>query len=87
MEEASKTTEAKVLEIAGLNAVFASEVLTQAKEIEHIHDTAVDSVEAIGRGNKELRKAAEQGASFRILMLVFLVLSSFSLLLLHHLNN
>eukprot|EP00162_Nutomonas_longa_P010830 comp20179_c0_seq2/m.39896 comp20179_c0_seq2/g.39896 ORF comp20179_c0_seq2/g.39896 comp20179_c0_seq2/m.39896 type:complete len:455 (+) comp20179_c0_seq2:2-1366(+) len=83
LNEEMRSMERKVVEIVSLNNLFASEVMSQARDIDHLHDSAISTADAISRGNTELRKASNQGASFRIFLLIFLLTASFSLLFLH----
>jgi syntaxin 18 len=76
MREAERT----VAEIAGLNQLFATKVLEQAREIEHLYDLAIEATTHIDRGNKELRKMKGRGPvlkfwlAFAILVLAFALL-------------
>jgi syntaxin 18 len=76
MREAERT----VAEIAGLNQLFATKVLEQAREIETLYDLAVEATTFVSRGNRELRQMKGKGPvvkywiAFGILVLTFAVL-------------
>jgi syntaxin 18 len=76
MREAERT----VAEIAGLNQLFATKVLEQAREIETLYDLAVEATTFVSRGNRELRQMKGKGPvvkywiAFGILVLAFAIL-------------
>ncbi|XP_035674869.1 syntaxin-18-like [Branchiostoma floridae] len=74
--------EGKVVEISRLQEIFADKVLQQEVEIDRIADTVVQSTENIKEGNEEVREAMKKDAGFRVWILFFLVMCSFSLLFL-----
>ncbi|XP_077870349.1 syntaxin-18-like isoform X2 [Saccoglossus kowalevskii] len=77
-----KQIEGKVVEIAKLQEVFADKVLQQEKDIYTIETKVVETTENIKEGNEEIREAIKNNAGFRVWILFFLVMCSFSLLFL-----
>ncbi|XP_053407304.1 syntaxin-18-like [Mercenaria mercenaria] len=80
-EEISKI-QGKVVEIASLQEVFTDKVLQQEEEIVKIADTAVFTTENVKGGNEEIREAMKKNAGFRVWILFFLLVLTFSLLFL-----
>ncbi|WAR22410.1 STX18-like protein [Mya arenaria] len=80
-EELSKI-QGKVVEIASLQEIFTDKVLTQEEDIVRIADTAVFTTENIKDGNEEIREAMRKNAGFRVWILFFLLVLTFSLLFL-----
>ncbi|KAH3717021.1 syntaxin-18-like isoform X1 [Dreissena polymorpha] len=80
-EELSKI-HGKVVEIASLQEIFTEKVLTQEEDIQRIADTAVFTTENIKDGNEEIREAMRKNAGFRVWILFFLLVLTFSLLFL-----
>ncbi|XP_033632737.1 syntaxin-18-like [Asterias rubens] len=74
--------EGKVVEITKLQEIFADKVLQQEGEIDMIADTVVATTENIIEGNEDIRAAIKNNAGFRVWILFFLVMCSFSLLFL-----
>ncbi|XP_074640339.1 syntaxin-18-like [Tubulanus polymorphus] len=79
--------EGKVVEISRLQEIFADKVLEQEGDINRIADTAVGTTENIKEGNEEIREAMKNNASFRVWILFFLVVLSFTLLFLDWYNG
>ncbi|XP_070614229.1 syntaxin-18 [Erythrolamprus reginae] len=74
--------EGKVVEISRLQEIFTEKVLQQETEIDNIHQIVVGATENIKEGNEDIREAIKNNAGFRVWILFFLVMCSFSLLFL-----
>ncbi|XP_077671983.1 syntaxin-18 isoform X2 [Eretmochelys imbricata] len=74
--------EGKVVEISRLQEIFTEKVLQQDTEIDNIHQLVVGATENIKEGNEDIREAIKKNAGFRVWILFFLVMCSFSLLFL-----
>ncbi|XP_014667576.1 PREDICTED: syntaxin-18-like isoform X2 [Priapulus caudatus] len=74
--------EGSVIEISKLQQVFTEKVLEQAKDIDRVFDTVVGTTENIKEGNEQIREAMKNNAGYRVYILFFLVVVSFSLLFL-----
>uniref|UniRef100_H3D095 Syntaxin-18 n=1 Tax=Tetraodon nigroviridis TaxID=99883 RepID=H3D095_TETNG len=74
--------EGKVVEISRLQEIFAEKVLQQEAEIDGIHQLVVGATENVKEGNEDIREAIKNNAGFRVWILFFLVMCSFSLLFL-----
>ncbi|XP_022055977.1 syntaxin-18 [Acanthochromis polyacanthus] len=77
-----RTIEGKVVEISRLQEIFAEKVLQQETEIDSIHQLVVGATENVKEGNEDIREAIKNNAGFRVWILFFLVMCSFSLLFL-----
>ncbi|KAL2077861.1 hypothetical protein ACEWY4_027365 [Coilia grayii] len=74
--------EGKVVEISRLQEIFSEKVLQQETEIDSIHQLVVGATEHVKEGNEDIREAIKNNAGFRVWILFFLVMCSFSLLFL-----
>uniref|UniRef100_A0A8C2AUB1 Syntaxin 18 n=1 Tax=Cyprinus carpio TaxID=7962 RepID=A0A8C2AUB1_CYPCA len=74
--------EGKVVEISRLQEIFSEKVLQQETEIDSIHQLVVGATENVKEGNEDIREAIKNNAGFRVWILFFLVMCSFSLLFL-----
>ncbi|XP_027858633.1 syntaxin-18 [Xiphophorus couchianus] len=74
--------EGKVVEISRLQEIFAEKVLQQESDIDNIHQLVVGATENVKEGNEDIREAIKNNAGFRVWILFFLVMCSFSLLFL-----
>ncbi|KAM4583142.1 LOW QUALITY PROTEIN: syntaxin-18 [Fundulus diaphanus] len=74
--------EGKVVEISRLQEIFAEKVLQQETDIDNIHQLVVGATENVKEGNEDIREAIQNNAGFRVWILFFLVMCSFSLLFL-----
>ncbi|KAK5622156.1 Syntaxin-18 [Crenichthys baileyi] len=74
--------EGKVVEISRLQEIFAEKVLHQESDIDNIHQLVVGATENVKEGNEDIREAIKNNAGFRVWILFFLVMCSFSLLFL-----
>ncbi|XP_019408592.1 PREDICTED: syntaxin-18 [Crocodylus porosus] len=79
--------EGKVVEISRLQEIFTEKVLQQETEIDNIHQLVVGATENIKEGNEDIREAIKNNAGFRVWILFFLVMCSFSLLFLDWYDN
>lgn len=77
-----KQIEGKVVEVSRLQEIFAEKVLQQETEIDNIHQMVVGATENVKEGNEDIREAIKNNAGFRVWILFFLVMCSFSLLFL-----
>jgi len=77
-----KSIEGKVFEIARLQEMFNEQVYQQEADINQVADTIVHTSENVKEGNESLREAMMNNAGFRIWILIFLILCTFSLLFL-----
>ncbi|XP_007946982.1 syntaxin-18 [Orycteropus afer afer] len=80
--EEVRQIEGKVVEISRLQEIFTEKVLQQEAEIDSIHQLVVGATENIKEGNEDIREAIKNNAGFRVWILFFLVMCSFSLLFL-----
>ncbi|XP_060044544.1 syntaxin-18 isoform X2 [Erinaceus europaeus] len=80
--EEVRQIEGKVVEISRLQEIFTEKVLQQEAEIDNIHQLVVGATENIKEGNEDIREAIKNNAGFRVWVLFFLVMCSFSLLFL-----
>lgn len=81
-----RNIEGKVIEIGQLQEIFHEKVLSQTEQIESIHTTAVATTENVNEGNEQIREAIKNSATFRVWVLFFLVMCTFSLLFLDWYN-
>lgn len=79
--------EGKVMKIAELQEIFTEKVLEQEVDIDRISDTVVGTTENIKDANEQLREAIKNKAGFRVWVLFFLIVMSFSLLFLDWYND
>ncbi|XP_039249102.2 syntaxin-18-like [Styela clava] len=82
MVDEVRAIEGKVVEITRLQEIFSEQVLQQEGDIEIISEKVIESTENIKGGNEELREAIKNNAGFRVWILIFLLMCSFSLLFL-----
>eukprot|EP00123_Amoebidium_parasiticum_P007022 comp17822_c0_seq1/m.17944 comp17822_c0_seq1/g.17944 ORF comp17822_c0_seq1/g.17944 comp17822_c0_seq1/m.17944 type:complete len:313 (-) comp17822_c0_seq1:301-1239(-) len=82
LTDSVKEAEKKVIEIARLHQIFSENVLKQAHDLDHIYDTTVETTENVVAGNEKLQQAINDGFDFRVWVLFFLLMCSFSLLFL-----
>ncbi|CAI5517961.1 unnamed protein product [Closterium sp. Naga37s-1] len=73
-------TEARVMELAALNHLFAVHVLQQSEQVHQLYAEAVAASERIDKGNKELKKAASHASSQRTFLILFFFVLPLSLL-------
>lgn len=71
------------MEISELFQLFSEKVAQQTEQIENISSNIIESKIHVDKGVKELTKATKSGVDFRIFVLLFLIICSFSLLFLH----
>lgn len=82
-----RSIEGSVVQISQLQEIFQEKVLSQATQIESIHDTSVCTTENVKDGNEQIREAIKNSATFRVWILFFLVMCTFSLLFLDWYND
>ncbi|XP_065069497.1 syntaxin-18-like [Rhopilema esculentum] len=82
-----KQIEGKVIEISQLQEIFSEKVLDQASQIDKVHETTVSTTENVKDGNENIREAIKNSATFRVWILFFLVMCTFSLLFLDWYNQ
>jgi t-SNARE complex subunit (syntaxin) len=70
-------------ELAKITAMCELTSRKQAAEIDDLHQNVLQAVDNIDAGNAQLQKASEATVSSRLFMLVFLLVSSMTLLFLH----
>lgn len=87
MAEEVRQIEGKVVEIAKLQEIFTEKVLEQDKQIDSISTTVVGTSINIKDANEEIREAIKKKAEFRVWILFFIVVCSFSLLFLDWYNG
>jgi len=78
--------EGKVMEIAQLQDIFTTKVLEQEQDIYRINEVAIHTTENIKAGNESIRDAMKKKAGFRVYILFFLLVMSFTLLFLDWYN-
>jgi len=78
--------EGRVMEIGQLQEIFHEKVLSQSDQIDTIHNTAISTTENVNDGNEQIREAIKNSATFRVWVLFFLVMCTFSLLFLDWYN-
>ena len=82
-----KTIEGTVVQISHLQEIFQEKVLAQSTQIENINTTSVLTTENVKEGNEQIREAIKNSATFRVWILFFLVMCTFSLLFLDWYND
>ncbi|OXA65043.1 syntaxin-18 [Folsomia candida] len=79
--------QSNVVQIAQLQEIFTEKVLQQEKEIDTIGSVVVGATENIKGGNEQIRQAIQKNADFRVWVLFFILVMSFSLLFLDWYNE
>lgn len=79
--------QSNVVQIAQLQEIFTEKVLQQEKEIDKISSVVVGATENIKGGNEQIRQAIQNNADFRVWVLFFIIVMSFSLLFLDWYNE
>jgi len=82
-----KNIEGTVVQISQLQEIFQEKVLSQSTQIESINSTSVLTTENVKEGNEQIREAIKNSATFRVWILFFLVMCTFSLLFLDWYNE
>lgn len=72
----------KMIEIAELSAIFRTEIIQQSATIDQIHELTEQSTDHMLKGNEHLEQATKDGFSFRLMMVVFLLVASACILFL-----
>lgn len=84
MVEQAREAESSMVEIANLSHMFASKVEQQGSEVAQLYSQAEQTSENLVRGNAYLDSAAKHSRDFRLLVLTFLLVTSFGLLFLDY---
>jgi len=79
--------QSSVVQIAQLQEIFTEKVLQQDKEVENLANVVVKTTENIKGGNEQIRQAIQKNADFRVWVLFFILVMSFSLLFLDWYND
>lgn len=79
--------EKKVTRIADLQNTFTEMVMQQDVDIQRIDSRVIGATENVQDANLQLRKAVQNNASFRVYVLFFILLFSFTLLFLNWYND
>lgn len=79
--------QSNVVQIAQLQEIFTEKVLQQEKDIDIIGNAVVGATENIKGGNEQIRQAIQKNADFRVWVLFFILVMSFSLLFLDWYND
>lgn len=82
LTEEMKEIENKVVYISDLQNIFSEKILYQDKNLEHVLATVVGSTENVKEANEQIRNAIQKNAGFRVWILFFLLVLSFSLIFL-----
>eukprot|EP00967_Tisochrysis_lutea_P030890 scaffold36307_cov33-Tisochrysis_lutea.AAC.1 len=80
--ELARRAEASMLEVSNLSHLFATKIEQQSHDIAQLSTDAENTSENIVLGNRYLDSAAKHSRDFRLLILTFLIVASFSLLFL-----
>ncbi|KAJ1492202.1 hypothetical protein T484DRAFT_1881505 [Baffinella frigidus] len=73
----------ELAKITSMCELTSRKIDEQSAEIDDLHHNVLQAVDNIDAGNAQLQKAAEATVSSRLIMLVFLLVSSMTLLFLH----
>jgi len=87
LTEEVKQIESKVVRIAELQEIFTEKVLQQEKDVDRIGSTVIGTTENMKDANEQIRQAIQRNAGFRVWLLFFLIVMSFSLLFLDWYND
>lgn len=87
LTEEVRQIESKVVKIAELQEIFTEKVLQQDKDIDRIATTVVGTTENVKDANDQIRQAIQRNAGFRVWVLFFLLVMSFTLLFLDWYND
>lgn len=75
--------EKSLLEISAMQTELVRHLVQQTEIIDRLYDEAVGSVSEVGKANKQLKRAKERGGDARLMLLVFLIGATLSLLFLN----
>lgn len=81
-QEEVKTITRQVVELSQMQDLLTENVDIQAHQIEEIQDTIMAATENVKSGNEQVREAMSKDASFRVWILFFLIVMSFTILFL-----
>jgi len=79
--------EGQVIEIARLQEIFSEKILQQEDDISRIGENLTGTTENLQMANEQIREAIKNNAGFRVWILFFLVVMTFSLLFLDWYND
>jgi len=82
-----KKIEGQVIEIARLQEIFSEKILQQEGDISRIGENLTGTTENLQMANEQIREAIKNNAGFRVWILFFLVVMTFSLLFLDWYND
>lgn len=75
--------EKSLLEISAMQTELVRHLVQQTEIIDRLYDEAVGSVSQMGKANKQLKQAKERSGEARLMLLVFLIGATLSLLFLN----
>jgi|ERR1712137_36928 len=87
LNEEVNSIQGRVSKIAELQLTLTENVLEQGKDIERINITSVATTESVREGNEQLRQAMQSNSGFRIGIIFFILVLTFSVLFLDWYNN
>jgi len=87
LNEEVNSIQGRVSKIAELQMTLTENVLEQGKDIERINTTSVATTESVREGNEQLRQAMQSNSGFRIGIIFFILVLTFSVLFLDWYNN
>lgn len=82
-----RRVEEQMIVISQAHQLIAHNLMNHRDNLDQIHKQTKDAAIHISKGNTELEKAAQSGSKFRIFVLLFLLIVSFLLLLIHRLES
>jgi septal ring factor EnvC (AmiA/AmiB activator) len=82
-----KKVEGQVIEIARLQEIFSEKILQQEGDINRIGENLMGTTDNLQMANEQIREAIKNNAGFRVWILFFLVVLTFSLLFLDWYND
>lgn len=77
-----RRAEQKMSDIGSLLSLFATKVVEQEEQIHTIYDHAIQSTLHVHSGIAQLKKAAQRGVTFRMMILFMILMLSFAMLFL-----
>lgn len=87
MSDDIRQVEQQIVVISQAQQLIANNLMQQRDDLEQIHKHTKDATVHISKGNTELEKAAQSSSKFRIIVLIILLSMSFTLLLLHRIED
>ncbi|CAL4100074.1 unnamed protein product [Meganyctiphanes norvegica] len=86
-QEEVKQITRQVVELSQMQDLLTENVDIQAHQIEEIQDTIMAATENVRSGNEQVREAMSKDAGFRVWILFFLIVMSFTILFLDWYNS